>query len=503
MALVPFDDRDGWIWLDGQFVAWRDAKLHVLSHGLHYASGVFEGERAYSGNIFKLREHTERLIASGRILGFEIPWTAEEIDAACIATLARNNQVDAYVRPIAWRGTEQLSVSAQQTKIHLAIATWAWPNLFGDNRMKGVRLGWAKDEKGTWRHPVALQRAKEDQEMLAKGCERQDLAWIDPKEFEQWRQGLWKCGDAWLDNAAADAYHADATRPWFVQSEHFVIAATVDRRRVEWCKWYADKTWPDLVRLFGVTPGTRPTVIDMLDDKKPGLVVLRDLAQYNKLAAGAESEGFSSLHYAFFADARFDDSVKPAAFDGFGAAYWDDTTKESSAFGQHAIRHAAAHSFVEAIDPSWKALGDVAMGTQARTMAPFWAEKKIPRWLRYGAASYVERWFLDPDVGEDGDPQWARKWARAALKKDGGLRDIAKVFEFKLTIADVPSSSRLIHEAGLLTAFVLDGGDKNVQRAHEALKQALVSGVPTAAAVAELQKALLAAKAAITAFAAK
>ena len=148
MALVPFDDRDGWIWLDGQFVAWRDAKLHVLSHGLHYASGVFEGERAYSGNIFKLREHTERLINSGRILGFEIPWTADEIDAACIATLARNNQVDAYVRPIAWRGTEQLSVSAQQTKIHLAIATWAWPNLFGDNRMKGVRLGWAK-----WKRP--------------------------------------------------------------------------------------------------------------------------------------------------------------------------------------------------------------------------------------------------------------------------------------------------------------------------------------------------------------
>jgi branched-chain amino acid aminotransferase len=148
MALVPFDDRDGWIWLDGEFVAWRDAKLHVLSHGLHYASGVFEGERAYSGHIFKLREHTERLIASGRILGFEIPYAAEQIDAACIETLARNNQVDAYVRPLAWRGAEQLSVSAQQTKIHLAIATWAWPNLFGDARMKGVRLAWAK-----WKRP--------------------------------------------------------------------------------------------------------------------------------------------------------------------------------------------------------------------------------------------------------------------------------------------------------------------------------------------------------------
>jgi branched-chain amino acid aminotransferase len=148
MVLVPFDDRDGLIWMDGALVPWRDAKLHVLSHGLHYASGVFEGERAYSGNIFKLREHTERLIASGRILGFEIPYSAEQIDAACREVLAANNLTDAYVRPIAWRGAEQLSVSAQQTKIHLAIACWAWPNLFGADRMKGVRLGMAP-----WKRP--------------------------------------------------------------------------------------------------------------------------------------------------------------------------------------------------------------------------------------------------------------------------------------------------------------------------------------------------------------
>ena len=149
MAPVPFDDRDGWIWLDGAMVPWRDAKLHVLTHGLHYASGVFEGERAYSGHIFKLREHSERLIASGRILGFEIPYTAEEIDAACVEVLARNGLTDAYLRPVAWRGSEMLAVSAQQTKIHLAIAAWAWPNLFGDNRMKGVRLGMAQ-----WRRPA-------------------------------------------------------------------------------------------------------------------------------------------------------------------------------------------------------------------------------------------------------------------------------------------------------------------------------------------------------------
>ena len=148
MALVPFDDRDGTIWMDGSMVPWREAKLHVLSHGLHYASGVFEGERAYVGNIFKLREHTERLIASAGILGFKIPYSADEIDAACRAVLKANGLVDAYVRPIAWRGSEQLSVSGQGTRIHLAIAVWAWPNLYGDTRMKGVRLGMAP-----WKRP--------------------------------------------------------------------------------------------------------------------------------------------------------------------------------------------------------------------------------------------------------------------------------------------------------------------------------------------------------------
>jgi branched-chain amino acid aminotransferase len=148
MALIPFDDRDGTIWWDGEMLPWRDAKLHVLTHGLHYASAVFEGERAYAGNIFKLAAHTERLINSGRLLGFEIPYSAAQINAACNAVLAANNLVDAYVRPIAWRGTEQLAVSAQLTKIHLAIACWPWPNLFGADRMKGVRLGMAE-----WRRP--------------------------------------------------------------------------------------------------------------------------------------------------------------------------------------------------------------------------------------------------------------------------------------------------------------------------------------------------------------
>lgn len=148
MSLVPFDDRDGWIWLDGQFVAWRDAKVHVLTHGLHYASSVFEGERMYGGEIFKLTEHTERLFKSAEILDFQIPYTVEQIDEACKQTAAKNGLTDCYVRPIAWRGSEMIGVSAQQTKIHVAIAVWEWPSYFDPaTKAKGIRLTWAKYDR--------------------------------------------------------------------------------------------------------------------------------------------------------------------------------------------------------------------------------------------------------------------------------------------------------------------------------------------------------------------
>lgn len=143
-ALVPFHDRDGFIWFDGKLVPWREATLHVLSHGLHYASAVFEGERAYGGEIFKLTEHTERLVAGARTMDFEIPYSVAEIDAACRETIKANNLVDCYVRPIAWRGSEQMGVSAQNAKIHLAIAAWDWGSYFDPaERMRGIRVTFA------------------------------------------------------------------------------------------------------------------------------------------------------------------------------------------------------------------------------------------------------------------------------------------------------------------------------------------------------------------------
>ncbi|MCC0015296.1 MAG: branched-chain amino acid aminotransferase [Rhodobiaceae bacterium] len=141
MAGVPFDQRDGVIWMNGEMVPWADAKVHVLTHGLHYASAVFEGERAYGGEIFKLTEHTERLHESARLLGFKIPYTVSEIDDACRKVLTAQGYSDAYVRPIAWRGSEMMGVSAQQNRINLAIAIWEWPSYFDpEQRLKGIRL---------------------------------------------------------------------------------------------------------------------------------------------------------------------------------------------------------------------------------------------------------------------------------------------------------------------------------------------------------------------------
>lgn len=150
MAGLPMDQRDGWIWFDGEMKPWKEAKVHVLTHGLHYASCVFEGQRAYGGEVFKLREHTDRLIQSGRTLDFEIPYSADEIDQACRDVLAKNNLVDAYMRPVAWRGSEEMGVPGRLNTIHMAIATWEWPSYFSmEERLKGISLTISK-----WRRPA-------------------------------------------------------------------------------------------------------------------------------------------------------------------------------------------------------------------------------------------------------------------------------------------------------------------------------------------------------------
>ena len=149
MALIPFDDRDGSIWLNGEMLPWRDAKTHTLSHGLHYASLVFEGERVYSGTIFKGREHTERLRNSCKIMDFDIPLSDDEVDAAKMAVIEANGISDGYVRAFCWRGSEMMAVSAQNTKTHVAIAAWEWPSYFDpETKMQGITL-----DISDWKRP--------------------------------------------------------------------------------------------------------------------------------------------------------------------------------------------------------------------------------------------------------------------------------------------------------------------------------------------------------------
>ncbi|MBN8961085.1 MAG: branched-chain amino acid aminotransferase [Rhizobiales bacterium] len=157
---VSFDNIDGAIWYDGKLVPWRDANVHILTHGLHYASCVFEGERAYGGEVFRSTAHSERLKNSARILDFEIPYSVAEIDAAKKLVLDSNKLTDAYLRPTAWRGSEMMGVSAPSNTIHLAIACWTWPSYFDPaERLKGIRVALADYRRPDPRTIPALAKA--------------------------------------------------------------------------------------------------------------------------------------------------------------------------------------------------------------------------------------------------------------------------------------------------------------------------------------------------------
>jgi hypothetical protein len=230
--------------------------------------------------------------------------------------------------------------------------------------------------------------------------------------------------------------------------------------------------------------------------------VLNSLQQYNQAAGGQpiliESEGISSLHGAYFSDGFYDRSTPPR-FLGCGVSYWDRKDPKIAGWGPYWLRWAAAQSFVDGIDPSWITVGEWigagARGDIAGYAAPFWGEKRIPRWLRYGAASYVERFMKNPEAAEGADPWTLRSFAFAELKKNGGLRKLDDVFAFALNVNDIPGSSRLYDEAGLVVSYLLDGaeGDKELAQNLTAFKSSLKSGTKadTTAAALELQKTLV------------
>lgn len=358
-----------------------------------------------------------------------------------------------------------------------------------------LAAGCTQETDGRWIAPFTRKRLERERALAAQGATRQDLVWVPPNERALADRGLWKCGDTWLDAREADAWHAKLEQPWRVVGEHFVLASTTPRAELDDLLRTADSTWDELVRIFGTAPGAAPCTLDLLGpaNDHPTVLCLNSLAQYNAFAGGdptsgrplPELEGFSSLHYAFFAEAWFDFEVEPPLHRGAGVAFSDSSDPVLAPYGPFSVRHAAAQSFVEAIDPSWRALAAVpSEGLLARS---FWSEKRVPRWLRYGAASHVERFAADPSAA---DPHSIRAWALANLREHGGPRPAEEVFAFALSTAEPARSVQMIHTAGLFVAYLLDGGDARASDALRAFQEALRGRGPTREKALELERVL-------------
>lgn len=358
-----------------------------------------------------------------------------------------------------------------------------------------LRMGWTKDGAGRFVSFAVLEQREREAQLVADGWQQQDLTWVHPDDFDKWSAGLWKCGEEWLDIEAADEFHANLQTPWQVLGNHFTTVSTCSRNRngapaspVEYIVWWADLTYDDLVRIFGVEP-----------IGKPELVVVNSIPQYNTFASGdpasgrqpAETHGWSSVHYAYFADCLVDTTTMPPRWHGAGTCYWALEDESLKAYGRHAVPHAAAQSYIDAIDPSWESISRaLAGGGENMSSDTFWAEKKIPFWLRYGAASYVERFFIEPGQG---NPRWARDWAFANLRAAGGPRPLTEIFVLLLDPSDPAGGGKRIAEAGLVVSFILDGECEPVIDAHADFKVALRAGERDAIddAVEGLQQAIL------------
>lgn len=372
----------------------------------------------------------------------------------------------------AYRKKQEEKIAKEQGLVRYGDG-WAHPD-----DIPFLERGMVKTPDGSWVDPEELKRIEE-------GWRQQDLTWIPPAEFEQLDKGLWKCGDEWLSLEDANAYHAELDRWWTIPGDYFHLYTTLPRNVAEEAMTNIQQTYRDLVRIYGLRPSTPPHVL-----------LLNSFEQYNAFAAGTESRpgtdvfGFSSCHGSFFADAWFGEGRK---YMGAGVGYWDHRTSDGASFGRLFARHAAGQSFGEAVDPSPKTIGKMTSSDRqisAEDFEAFYGEKKVPFWFRYGAASYVERYYVDSFVGQGGDPHWARKWAVDNILRRGGLDSFDKIFEMALDPGD-PESEKLISQAGLLVAFTVDGECKPVIEKHGAVKAALKSGKGVEKAFEALEKAIV------------
>ncbi len=323
--------------------------------------------------------------------------------------------------------------------------------------------GLVRDPNGNWVDQVRAAK-------LAEGWVEQDLEWIPPAEKENVEKGLWKCGDAWLPIAEADTFHAEVDQWWRIPFQRLHVYTTCERDVANLkVKPQLENAYDELVRAYGAKP-KEPIVV----------IVLRNGGQYSNFAAGDEGAyregtdaiGLSSVHHAYFAEAAFDAADEDKVL-GVGVGYWDTSSKEGNSWGVHSVRHALGQSFAEALDPSPKTIvKDAKTPLKNGFWAAFYDEKLIPKWFRYGAAAYAERYFVES--GQK-DPLWARKWSIANIQARGGLRQLKQVLDFNLTVEGGKDSEKLINEAGLVVAFLLDGGNASVGEKLKKFQEALAA----------------------------
>ncbi len=343
-------------------------------------------------------------------------------------------------------------------------------------------------EKGLRRTKEGRWVTAEEYERIEEGWIQQDLVWVHPSEAEKIAQDLWKCGDEWLSLEKANEYHARVETWWVIPSARFVLHTTCKRETATKAIQHMESAFGDLARIYGISP-----------TGKLDVALLRSIDQYGAFA-GDDPIGTSGIYGAYPALHWLDRDKK--IFYGGGVGYWDDTTSEGNSWGVHYARHAAGLSYGQAVDPSAEALAKFAKSrTGELDLEAFLEEKQVPDWFRAGAASYVSRYFLDPFSN---DRTWPRKWSAENILRRGGLDPLTQIYRFELGFDSDQSkdrSAKLLNEAGLLLAFVLDGDVPEVKHAHAEAKAALRSGKDVAAAFQKLEKAIEAAEPALRSFA--
>jgi len=328
--------------------------------------------------------------------------------------------------------------------------------------------GWVKDlETGVW-------LSASDRQRLADGWVLQDLAWIPPEDAARVDAGLWRVDGQWLDLESAERRRARIDTMWRIPTAEVLLHSTTDRAVALRAAREMRRAIEDMRRVFGTEP-----VLPLR------VALLRDEEQYDRLAAGDPDGRRSATHAgrlhvvpsAFFAESWFEHVAGSLEFRGMGVGYWDALAPHGDLYGVHAARLAAGLSYVDALDPSPKAVRKaLADGPGGGHYEAYLAEKQLPAWLRHGGAVYAERYFRDDSVGPEGNAFWARDWSLDNLRARGGLRSLAEILEFPIDPDRREDSQKLLIEAGLVVAFVVDGSSQPVRDAHGELKQALAAG---------------------------